>query len=192
MIGQNPPLEQQGLRLHDGYDTSRWDDGAFERYRDNLAAIRRGEFQLPQGLIHRDGESMLFFAHQLGNLAGARWQGQSSLKWSQGFGPFGYRAGPGGASLSVRVSGICSFLVTGGEHGARVTAEDHRSGFKFAPDLPAMMEQFASISVPGGPIPRTVTCDLAEGAVLYGLHAAEPQMLDTTFRFDWSQLPGAT
>jgi hypothetical protein len=32
---------------------------------------------------------------------------------------------------------------------------------------------------------------MAEGAVFYGLSCDEPQMLDTTFRFDWSQLPEA-
>ena len=116
--------------------------------------------------------------------------------WSQGFGPFAYRAGKnpdgvGGASLSLRSSGTCSFLVTGGITGGRVAITDTRSGFNFAPDLPAGMEQFASINVPGGPIPRKVTMEMAEGTVFYGLQTSDPQLLDSTFRFDWSQLPEA-
>jgi hypothetical protein len=53
------------------------------------------------------------------------------------------------------------------------------------------MDQLASIAVPGGPVPRRVTMEMSEGAVFYGLSCSEPQMLDTTFRFSWNQLPGA-
>jgi hypothetical protein len=45
--------------------------------------------------------------------------------------------------------------------------------------------------VPGGPIPRTITMQMNEGAVFYGLACTDPQMLDDLFRFDWSQLPEA-
>jgi hypothetical protein len=193
MIGQNPPLEQQGLELVSTYLPERVSDKAFESYRENLAAIREfgWRYALP-GIIHRDGAGMLFFAHQLGHLAGGpTWAGTLELIWSQGFGPFAYRAGPGGASLSVRISGSCSFLATGGVVGAKVRIADTRSGFNFAPDLPASMEQFASINVPGGPVPRTITLELAEGAVFYGLQTADPQLLDSTFRFSWDQLPEA-
>ena len=48
-----------------------------------------------------------------------------------------------------------------------------------------------SIAVPGGPIPRQVTVQLAEGAVFYGLLCNDPQMIDTTWKFDWKQLPAA-
>ena len=194
MIGQNPPLEAQGLELTPpGYSSPLFQNpAAFELYRDNLQKIRDGVYkcELP-GIIHRDGSAMLFFPHQLGNLAGAQWQGTLELAWVQGHGPFAYRAGPGGASLSVPVSGSCSFLVTGGRDGARVAVSDTRSGFNFSPDLPGGMDTFASINVPGGPIPRNITCELEDGAVLYGLQTADAQMLDDKFRFDWSQLPEA-
>lgn len=202
MLGQNPPLAEQGLELvtekplkgfvpsYDSYSV------AFRHYFDNLRKIRerRNAFESP-GLIQRDGAGMLFFAHQLGNLAGTSWQGDLCLSWKQGFGPFAYVAGPGGASLSVRVSGSCSFLCSGGDVGSSVKIQDTRSGFSFGPSLPAESDtpngSPVSIAVPGTPVPRTITCDLTAGAVFYGLSTTDPQMLDPTFRFDWTQLPEA-
>jgi hypothetical protein len=195
MIGQVPPLEQQGLEMtgsgSDLMHVAR-DDVAFEMYRCKLAAVRRGGFKtdLP-GTIHRDGAGMLFFPHQLGYLAGGpSWQGTLELQWSQGFGPFAYRAGPGGASLGLHISGSSQLLVTGGVAGARVAVRDTRSGFNFAPELPPATD-IISLNVPGGPVPRKITLELGEGAVFYGLQTADPQMLDTTFRFNWRQLPEA-
>ena len=205
MIGQVPPLEKQGLELV----TKDWTEmlpfghvggvverevrqDRFETYRDRLFEIQhRGrKIDLP-GIIHRDGAGQLFFPHQLDYLHGdVTWQGTTELQWSQGHGPFAYRAGPGGASLSVHISGSSQLLVTGGVAGARVAVKDTRSGFNFAPALPPATE-IASLNVPGGPIPRKVTLELEEGAVFYGLATADPQMLDTTFRFSWDQLPEA-
>jgi hypothetical protein len=196
MIGQVPPLAEQGLeltRFSGGKLEVAEDKKPFELYRSNLQKIRDGIYktELP-GIIHRDGSGMLFFPHQLGYLAGGpTWQGALELKWSQGFGPFAYRAGPGGASLSLRVSGSASFLVTGGSAGARVALTDTRSGFNFAPDLPANMETFAAINVPGGPVSREIKMEMAEGAVFYGLQTTDPQLLDDKFGFDWMQLPEA-
>lgn len=192
MVGQTPSLAEQGLTLTTrSSDPLGMESAAFETYRTRLYRIRQGQYKLAAPkTIHQTPEGQLFFPHQLGNLAGgAQWSGKLNLKWSQGFGPFGYRAGPGGASLSVRASGSCSFLLTGGDIGAAVAIEDTRSGFKFAPQLPAMMEQAGSISVPGNPIPRTITMQMNEGAVFYGLACTDPQMLDDSFRFDWPQLP---
>ncbi len=194
MIGQNPPLAEQGLELVAlGSPARSMPKEYFDLYNGNLDAIRGGCFktELP-GIIHRDGGGMTFFPHQLGYLAGGpQWSGTLELQWSQGFGPFAYRAGPGGASLSLRISGSCSFLVSGGVTGAKVAITDTRSGFSFAPELPAGMEQFGALNVPGGPVPRTIECKFGEGAVFYGVSTSDPQLLDDTFRFDWSQLPEA-
>jgi hypothetical protein len=192
MIGQCPPLAQQGLELTLGGIIERRSEQAFKTYRARLGDLRRKETStdLP-GTIHRDGAGMLFFPHQLGYLAGGpAWLGTLELQWSQGFGPFAYRAGPGGATLALHLSGSSSFLVSGGVAGARVAIKDTRSGFNFAPTLPPSHEP-ASLNVPGGPIPRKIVLELAEGAVFYGVQTADPQMLDVTFRFEWSQLPEA-
>ena len=167
---------------------------AFRTYRDNLAEIRSGQYKInAPGIIHEQNGGQLFFPHQLGYLAGGPiWQGNLELQWSQGFGPFAYRAGPGGASLSLRVSGSASFLLSGGSAGAGVTLSDTRSGFKAEPPLPpGVTGHFVNIDVPGGPVPRTIEMRMNEGAVFYGLQTADAQVLDTTFRFDWSQLPEA-
>jgi hypothetical protein len=196
MIGQNPPLEQQGLELTTqsgiGFVLEGHHEKAFDLYRDNLATIRakRSRLDAP-GRIARHGGGMLFFAHQLGTIAGGpTWQGKSELIWSQGFGPFAYRAGPGGMSLAVRLSGSCSFLVTGGNTGGKVIVEDLRSGFRIGPELPAE-SPIIEVVVPGSPVPRELKVSFDEGTVFSGIQTVEPQMLDTTFRFDWHQLPEA-
>jgi len=194
MIGQKIPLEQQGLQLtNETHGTLGIDERAFKFYRDNLERLRSGRVKLDDpGTIVRQNGAMLFFPHQIPYLAGSKWSGISELRWSQGFGPFAYRAGAGGASLSVPVSGICAFLVSGGRDGARVVIQDTRSGFKSEPDLPNEDSGIITVNVPGTPVPRRVTLDMAEGAVFYGLHCNDAQMLDTHFAFDWATLPEAT
>ena len=185
MIGQKWPLEQQGLKLT-GPDTLFKNYDSFENYRDNLCRIRNGTLKTDlMGVIHRQESGQTIFPHQLGMLPGSSCQGNWKLQWNQGFGPFAFRAGTGGASLSLHISGSCSFLVAGG----KLTIEDTRSGFKASPDLTAATEA-VSIAVPGGVIPREIRAHFEEGAVFYGLSTADLQPLDTTFRFDWSQLPG--
>lgn len=166
---------------------------AFETYRDNLQKIQQGIYKPDgPGIIQRFGSGMMFYPHQLGYLVGGpTWQGNLELQNSQAHGPFAYRAGAGGASLSLRISGSCSFLVGGGTNGAQASIRDTRSGFNFDPALPAM-QSFVELSVPGGPVPREVTLEMSEGAVFFGVQTTEAQMLDTSFRFDWAQLPTAS
>lgn len=196
MIGQHPPLKEQGLELVTAERAyvcwnQTTDDSNFKCYRDNLTGIRSGQFKIDEpGIIHRQNGGMLFFAHQLGYLAGGpTWQGTLGLRWSQGLGPFGYRAGADGASLSVRVSGSCSFLCSGDGEVASAVITDTRSGFKADPVFPA--DQIVEVAVPGGPVPREINLAMAPGAVFYGIQTVDPQMLDTTFRFSWDQLPEA-
>lgn len=190
MIGQVPSLKEQGLELMgSGPDPIRIprDEQAFDLCRTNLELIRKGELHLPAaGAIHRDGAGMNFFPHQLGFLRAK--QSGFRLKWSQGFGPFAYQAGEGGASISAWVSGPVSIFATGGEFVGHVKVEDHRSGFKFDPALPAGNEPM-SVIIPGGPIPRLVTAEFGEGAIFYGLQTVDAQMIDATWKFDWNQLP---
>jgi hypothetical protein len=190
MVGQNPSLEQQGLELTQGPVEARRDDKAFLDYAIALDHIRVG-YAAPEcpNMIHRDGAGMLFFPHQLGAL-NAKWQGSLELQWTNGFGPFAYRAGPGGASLLAHVSGACSVLADGGRDGARMIVEDMRSGFRAQPVI-AADSPMIQIPVSGGPIPRQIQVHIEEGGVFYGLQTADPQMIDTTFKFSWDQLPEA-
>lgn len=197
MIGQKIPLEQQGLTLTTQSGIGTVLDGtheiAFQTYRDNLKALRWDELKYTRpDLLHRDGAGMLFFPHQLGYLAeGATWQGTLGLIWNQGFGPFTYRAGKDGASLSLRASGICSFLVAGGPAGAGVTIRDIRSGFKAEPKL-AAESGMVTVSVPGSPVPRELTLQMEEGALFCGIHCGDEQMINPAYRFTWGDLPEAT
>lgn len=192
MIGQVPPLHEQGLTLTQGLVEVRRNDTAFELYRENLrrcGSCVDGKM-LSDGwpVLHREGSGLIIFPHQLSYI-GAQRSGNWRLKNSQGFGPFAYRAGPGGASLSARISGSCSFLLSGGADGATVSLTDTRSGFKAEPQLPPEQGSFIEVNVPGGPVPREIVLQASEGAVFYGLQTVDPQMIDTTFKFDWSVLP---
>ena len=78
-------------------------------------------------------------------------------------------------------------MVGGGKEGGRITVEDHRSHYKTAPLLPS--EHTLEIVVPGGPVPRLVTAEFAPGTVFHGIRTADPQPVDTTWKFSWEQLP---
>ena len=40
-------------------------------------------------------------------------------------------------------------------------------------------------------MPRLITMQMNEGAVFYGMQTADPQLIDTTWKFSWDQLPEA-
>lgn len=190
MIGQVPPLHEQGLELTQGPAEARRDEGAFRLYEWSLSGLRKKLHRADEpGIIHRQAGGMILFPHQMGYVPEARYEGAWRLKWCQGFGPFAYRAGPGGASLSARISGSCSFLLSGGADGATISLTDTRSGFKTEPQLPPEQGSFIEVNVPGGPVPREIILEANEDAVFYGLQTVDPQMIDTTFKFSWEQLP---
>lgn len=191
MIGQVPALYEQGLTLTTGALELMRNEKAFALYQSGLRLLRtKSSYELP-GLIARQGTDYLFFPHQIPAIETCEMQNNFELQWSQGFGPFAYRAKAGGSEILPVLAGPVSILASGGTNGAKVTIEDTRSGFKTSPDLPPSPEP-VSIQVPGGPIPRLITCQFGEGAVFYGLQTADPQMIDTTWKFDWSQLPEPT
>ena len=194
MIGQVPSLEDQGLELvndESGYDRTLKDDAAaFSQLTYRLRKIREMRQSLTGlGLLRKVGESTLFFPHQVGMLQ-STYQGNWRLKWTQGWGPFSYRAGPGGASLSVHIAGSGSFHLSGGEAGAGAMLTDTRSGFRAEPQLPPESGGMISATVPGQYVPRTVTLRLDEGGVFHGLETQGIQLIDPAFRFDYSVLPG--
>lgn len=190
MIGQNPPLEQQGLELTTGPVDRFRNEQAFEYFVRTMDGVRNGKIDLSEIVStfdKRQGQT-LFFPHQIGYLF-AQQQGWK-LRWQQGFGPFGYVAGPGGASLSVRVSGSCSFLVSGGEdRPANCQIVDAHSGYHAEPILPAFTGEFIEATVPGTSSPRTVAVSLSEGGIFYGITCGDPQMLDASYSFSWDKLP---
>src|SRR5882672_4307805 len=190
MIGQDHPLELQGLELTTGPVEVRRNDEAFNNFVLATRAIRDGKIDVSSvvSTFKRAHGSTFFHPHQVGYLF-AQHKGWKSRR-NQGWGPFIYAAGPGGASLSIRVAGACAFLLSGGEDiGANVSIVDTHSGFKTQPELPPFQGNFVEVSVPGGFAPRTIALGLSEGGVLYGVNCADPQMLDTSYSFSWDKLP---
>ena len=95
MIGQIPPLAEQGLKLVTEPKQEPAELAIFERYRDNLNAIRSGYLKLPD---YRFCQNYIF-PHQI-PLLGGSYAGDWKLKDAQGFGPFAWRAGD--SALRVR------------------------------------------------------------------------------------------
>src|SRR5262249_30543635 len=108
MIGQDPPLEQQGLRIADKPVELLRDDKAFDRFCERTRMIRNGSLVLPATTpqFSSDMATHAFFPHQIGLLNGSC-EGEWRLKWSQGFGPFAWRAVEPGAVVEVDVQGPC-------------------------------------------------------------------------------------
>lgn len=203
MIGQNPPLAQQGLHLCGLPDPEgsfppdihlpRYDPSAFELFAERTRQIRTSSFDSHAPVLDYDpcmnGERMVF-AHQ-GPRFGVRHTGNWRLQWQQGFGPFAYRSGEGGASLSAPCYGSISFLVSGGASGARCRVRDAISGYVSERDLPPVDQTgIAAFVIPGAVTYRDVHLELSEGGVYHGYSSPEDQPSDPSFLFDHTQLPG--
>lgn len=187
MIGQEPSLEEQGLVLAREPIEERRDDLAFATFQGRTAMIRSGAWK-PDTIkpIHQHMGMQTHFAHQLTNLEFER-GGDWRLQWSQGFGPFVYRANTE-SKMCLMLFGPVTFLVSGGKHGAKVTIRDTDSGYEISPELPAGEQQIAQLQVPGGMAYRGIVMTCAPGAVFYGVQTSEPQPV-TSSRFDYHSLP---
>jgi hypothetical protein len=187
MIGQEPSLEEQGLRLVQKDDYSeRVDDAAFGRFVARTAMIRNGEWR-PDTIapVHRYGSINTYFAHLMPH---AIYTGDWRLRWSQGFGPFAYLATGKECKLRADVFGSVTFLVSGGKRGAKVKIVDTESGYEIEPDLPAGEMNIAQLNVPSGMAYREIVLTCGEGAMFYGIQTTEPQPV-TNRKFDYHSLP---
>lgn len=187
MIGQEPSLEEQGLRLVDREVEQLRNDEAFRLFAKRTKAIRDGRWT-PQTVtpVHRtsmNAGAALIFPHQLNAEYSEGWR----LKWTQGFGPFSYRA-DAESMLLVDVFGPCVFLVSGGERGAKVTIRDTASGYEIDPEVPPTEHGITQLAVPGGVSYREIEMTCSAGAVFYGIQCQEPQPISNR-KFDYSTLP---
>lgn len=196
MIGQDPPLAEQGLQLADGKFELLRNDMAFKTYRDNLKAVREGTFKPTFHQIHRDSQGYLYFPHQLGAIGGS-WEncGNWKLKWAQGFGPFAWRAGEIHNSEMppywlIPVLGPCSVIVSGGDAGGKVHVEDEQSGYEIELELtPESQNGAYQLAVPGSVAYRNVRVTAkTPGVVFYGLRTQIEQPTRPC-KFDWNGLP---
>lgn len=211
MIGQNPPLAEQGLTIATGEHQS-WVEDAEHSYAlfcKNLWNIRDGKLQLGVSTkFHVDATTgtQTIFPHQMQMLGGV-YSGDWRLKEVRGFGTFGWVANQHEthkienvpiwsckAELVVPVFGSCSILVSGGKTGGKVEVVDEQSGFKATPDLPPEGEQgqVLQLMVPGGLVLRNIRITaLTSGVTFYGIQSREKQPFLTNVTFDHSMLPPA-
>jgi len=201
MIGQNPPLAEQGLQLVGHATEGRFDpmlfktmrnERAFERFVDRTRRIRQGKFDANSAVSDSDpwidGHRIIFPHHAPWFCA--TYKGDWRLQWEQGFGPFAYRAGAGGASLIVPCFGSVSFLVSGGASGSRIKVRDAISGYVNERDLPPVDQSgIVGMVVPGSVTYRELTLEVGEGGVFYGYSSPEEQPYRPDIQFDYSQLP---
>jgi hypothetical protein len=194
MIGQNPPLDQQGLKIaRKPVDDLRGEE-VFKFYRDRMAQIHAGEREIrSSGLFQRDamGGDMMF-AHQIAALGG-RYQGGWKLKDSIGFGPFAWRASElQDTMIAIPVLGPCALFISGGEHGGQCEVADKETGFIARPTLPAEGPQgmVVPVAIPANAAYREVTIKpLTTGITFYGMRCRDEQPRLTNFKFDYSVLP---
>lgn len=200
MIGQIPPLHEQGLRIANKPVELLRDDKAFAKFAENTKKIREKRLRVADrgGVPFHQSEdgSWTVFPHQVAALDG-KYDGDWRLKWSQGFGPFAYKTPDAMAemwlpTLHIRLSGACSFLVSGGKEGGRVKVEDKHSGYTAEPLLPPEGDngQILNLQVPGGVVSREIVLTmLSPGTCFYGIMTREAQMWNPQFTFDHSMLP---
>lgn len=200
MIGQIPPLHEQGLTLVDESVELLRNDKLFDVFRGRLADIRMGTSISPNTRYLRESDGgTVYFAHQVRAL-GAVFSGSWALKWAQGIGPFGWRASTplDGTkdhllpSVTIPVLGPCSFICQGGPNGGQVVAKDLESGYECSPVLrPESTNQVTTINMPAGSSYRPVRLTaLIPGVTFFGIRTISPQPIaDVNYTFRHSHLP---
>jgi len=188
MIGQDPPLAQQGLTIATEPVEALRNDCAFGLFVERTRQVREGRLCLPDTSYVRNVDgSHIVFAHQLGGL-GARWEGNWTLKAFAGFGPFAWRAAEQGASLTVPVVGPCSIYLTGGKDGAAWEIID-TAGIKASPTLPPETT-LMWIDLPTPVVYREIRITATKaGGIVYGIKCRDPQIRVADWRFDHGKLP---
>lgn len=189
MIGQTPPLEQQGLRLVDEpmgvFDLPK----VFDRYRESLQAIRDGEMTLPDTKFFTEQAMTTIFPHQVATFNGL-YEGEWKLVDSPGYGPFAWK-GSRDSSLTIKIFGPCEVFVGGGGEGSQVRIVDQLSGFDISPTLApeGPNTQVMTVSVPGSMGYRNIkVTTMMDGLNFYGIRTRDSQPMRPA-KFDYSVLP---
>ena len=193
MIGQVPPLGDQGLvYANEPVELLRNDD-AFKLFVERTQAIRCGDMRMPgegHGRHQADNGVWTIFPHQIGAMGG-KYKGDWRPKWTQGFGPFTWES-VNIAEIVFPVSGSCQILVGGGQKGGKVRAVDTVSGYDVMPELPPEGEdtKILQLVVPASVSYREVRLLMSgPGLRFYGLQTQEPQPWFPEIQFDHSKLP---
>lgn len=213
MIGQDPPLADQGLVIADGPVAERIDDAGFNVYRARLQAIRFGALKLGiETVFQKDDQGWTYLAHQL-HMIGGKYSGDWRFKEMRAFGEFCWVAGDGKSrvtaedetcgtqalnenfihpSFTVPIYGLASLLVSGGNNGGQIEVVDEESGYTVEPFIPPEGEQHQCLQIP---LPGLVAyrnirvTALSPGVCFYKIVCQNKQPVDPTQKFDHSILP---
>lgn len=183
MIGQDPPLAQQGLTIVTAKTLAAelFIDPRFLQYCDSLSRIREGKlrinvetkFQQQQG---DNGSSWIYLPHQL-HMIGGSFSGDWRFKEMRAFGEFGWVSGEGPKviydqpdptkpgqgkwhdcspepSFTVPLYGNAMLLVSGGKSGGTIHVKDESSGYEVEPYVPPEGENQQCLQIP---LPATVS-----------------------------------
>lgn len=205
MIGQDPPLAQQGLTIVKEPVESRADLAGFKRYAANLSRIRHGKkrINVETKFQYNDG-AWTYLPHQL-HMIGGRYRGNWNFKEMRAFGEFGWvsghveevYAGHGNVvehdpEFIVPVYGNAMLLVSGGKNGGTIHVKDESSGYEVEPYVAPEGDnnQCLQIPLPAQVSMRTIRATFkSPGLCFYRLVTSERQPDDPTQGFDHSYLP---
>lgn len=185
-------IEAMGLKLATEPISERVNDQAFAAFQERTTQIRSGEFAFakrPNDFLYHDN-MWTFFAHQLPMLGGV-YAGDWRFKWSMAFGCFAWQAGENQPTLTIRLTGPCHFLLSGGDKGAVVRVEDE-TGYKIEPqlDMEGHNRAVLQLFVPGFVAYRQIKVTaLQPGATVYGVRTRDPQPYLPDVGFDFNTLP---
>lgn len=210
MIGQDPPLAQQGLTIVTAKTLAAelFIDPRFPQYCDSLSRIREGKLRINvetkfQQQQADSGSSWIYLPHQL-HMIGGEFTGDWRFKEMRAFGEFGWVSGPREikdenmppegwwSAFSVPVYGNAMLLVSGGKNGGTIHVKDESSGYEVEPYVPPEGEnqQCLQIPLPATVSMRTIRATFkAPGLCFYRLVTKEQQPDDPMQGFDHSYLP---
>ena len=214
MIGQNPPLAEQGLTIvRPGYArVIVAGDSSFARYQTNLHNIRLGDGHLQLSVetkFHFDPTTgtWTYYPHQM-HMLGGYYDGDWRLIEARGWGTFVWEARSERSftetvlgsepttlvdttQLRVPIFGACAVLVSGGKSGGKMRVEDEHSGFKAEPELlPEEGNGVLQMMVPAGLSYRNLRITaLTPGVRFFGIQSRDRQPCIPNATFDHSMLP---
>jgi len=210
MIGQNPPLAEQGLKIVGEPVENRRDAEAFSLFAHRLRSVYASKYESAvETQFHFDPNTgtWTYYPHQMHMLDG-EYFGDWRLVERRGWGTFGWEAGQRASderiefngmaiefdnpTLTIPIFGPCCVLISGGKEGGQFEVFDEASGFKAAPDLPPEGEQgqVLQMQVPGGMSYRTLRITaLKPGGIFYGLQTREKQPFNPNAEFRYEDLP---
>ena len=206
MIGQNPPLAEQGLTLVREPVEARIHAYHWIEFVARTERIRASRYVAGVDTrFHYDinTSTWTYYPHQM-HMIGGHYEGDWRLIEARGWGTFVWEAGEhsdtearglglpaDSCALIVPVFGPCSVLVSGGKTGGKVRVEDAQSGFKAEPELlPEEGNGVLQMMVPAGLAYRNLRITaLTPGVRFYGIQSRDRQPCLPNATFDHSMLP---